>query len=146
MRRMAIQKWKGALRGELVKIGARLVSHTRRPVVELAEVSVRRDLFAQILSPIRRLPPVPTWGPPCVAVLAAQPVVFTDPEVPSRLVSSLGINPGSRERHEYCPNRLHEGELAGKAGVCGSHSEFGHRIGVSRPTTGERPLDMGNSG
>ena len=48
------------LREKLVKIGARLVRHARRLVLQLAEVAVTRDLFAQILSRIRRLPPVPT--------------------------------------------------------------------------------------
>ena len=48
------------LREELVKIGARLVPHARRLILEMAEVAVTRDLFGQILSRIRRLSPVPT--------------------------------------------------------------------------------------
>ena len=48
------------LREKLVKIGARLIRHARRLVLQLAEVTVTRDLFAQILSRIRRLTPVPT--------------------------------------------------------------------------------------
>ena len=48
------------LREKRVKIGARLIRHARRLVLQLAEVTVTRDLFAQILSRIRRLTPVPT--------------------------------------------------------------------------------------
>ena len=48
------------LREKLVKSGARLVRHARRLVFQLAEVAVTRDLFAQILSRIRLLTPVPT--------------------------------------------------------------------------------------
>ena len=49
-----------SLRERLVKIGARLTRHARRLVLQMAEVAVTRDLFAQILSRIRRLTPVPT--------------------------------------------------------------------------------------
>ena len=48
------------LRERLVKIGARLTRHARRLVLQMAEVAVTRDLFAQILSPIPLLSPVPT--------------------------------------------------------------------------------------
>ena len=48
------------LREKLVKIGARLIRHARRLVLQLAEVAVTRDLLAQILSRIRLLTPVPT--------------------------------------------------------------------------------------
>ena len=48
------------LRERLVKIGARLTRHARQLVLQLAEVTVTRDLFAQILSRIRSLSPVPT--------------------------------------------------------------------------------------
>ena len=47
------------LREKLVKIGARLTRHARRLVLQLAEVTVTRDLFAQILSRIRHLKLVP---------------------------------------------------------------------------------------
>jgi len=47
-------------REKLVKIGARLTRHARRLVLHMAEVAVTRDLFAQILSRIRRLTPGPT--------------------------------------------------------------------------------------
>jgi len=48
------------LRERLVKIGARLTRTARRLVLQMAEVAVTRDLFAQILSHIRLLSPVPT--------------------------------------------------------------------------------------
>ena len=48
------------LREKLVKIGARLVRHARRLLLQMAEVVVTRDLFAQTLSRIRLLSPVPT--------------------------------------------------------------------------------------
>ena len=48
------------LREKLVKIGAWLTRHARRLGLQLAEVTVTRDLFAQILSRIRLLSPVPT--------------------------------------------------------------------------------------
>jgi hypothetical protein len=46
------------LREKLVKIRARLTRHARL-VLQMAEVAVTRDLFAQILSRIRHLKPVP---------------------------------------------------------------------------------------
>jgi len=48
------------LREKSVKSGARLVRHARRLVLQMAEVAVTRDLFAQILSRIKLLTPVPT--------------------------------------------------------------------------------------
>ena len=48
------------LREKLVKIGARLVRHARRLVLQMAEVAVPRELFEQILSRIRMLSPTPT--------------------------------------------------------------------------------------
>ena len=48
------------LREKLVKIGARLTHHARRLVLQMAEVTVTRDLWGQILSRSRRLTPVPT--------------------------------------------------------------------------------------
>ena len=47
------------LREKLMKMGARLVQHARRLVFQMAEVAVTRDLFAQILTCIRLLSPVP---------------------------------------------------------------------------------------
>ena len=49
-----------SLRERLVKIGARLTRHARRLVLQMAEVAITRDLFAQILSRITHLKPVPT--------------------------------------------------------------------------------------
>ncbi len=49
-----------SLREGLVKIGARLTRHARRLVLQMAEVAITRDLFAQILDRIRSLSPVPT--------------------------------------------------------------------------------------
>ena len=40
--------------------GATLIRHARRLVLQMAEVAVPRDLFAQILTRIRLLSPVPT--------------------------------------------------------------------------------------
>ena len=48
------------LREKLVKIGARLTRHARSLVLQMAEVAVTRDLFAQILCRIRHLTPAPT--------------------------------------------------------------------------------------
>ena len=50
-----------SLREKLIKIGARLVSHGRYVAFQLAEVSVSRQMFAEILSLIGRLraPPAP---------------------------------------------------------------------------------------
>jgi hypothetical protein len=47
------------LREKLVKIGARIVRHGRYVVFQLAEVAVRRPLFAEILRRIDRLRPRP---------------------------------------------------------------------------------------
>ena len=49
-----------SLRERLVKTGARLVRHSRRLLVQMAEVAVTRDSFAQILARIRLLSPVST--------------------------------------------------------------------------------------
>jgi hypothetical protein len=46
--------------GEAGEDRARLTRHARRLVLQMAEVAITRDLFAQILSRIRRLSPVPT--------------------------------------------------------------------------------------
>jgi hypothetical protein len=48
------------LREKLVKIGARLTCHAPQVVLQMAEVAVTRDLFAQILSRTKHLKPVPT--------------------------------------------------------------------------------------
>jgi hypothetical protein len=48
-----------ALVGFVLAVGARLVRHARRLVFQLAEVSLTRKMFAQILGRIRQLEPVP---------------------------------------------------------------------------------------
>ena len=50
-----------SLREKLIKIGAKVVSHGRYVIFQLAEVSVKRQMFAEILSLIGRLraPPAP---------------------------------------------------------------------------------------
>ena len=65
LRRLALPpemaRWRlTTLREKLVKIGARLVRPARRLLLQMAEVAVTRDLFAQILSLIRLLTPGPT--------------------------------------------------------------------------------------
>jgi hypothetical protein len=47
------------LREELIKIGAKVVSHGRYVAFQLAEVAVPRQMFADILSPIARLRAAP---------------------------------------------------------------------------------------
>jgi hypothetical protein len=46
---------------ELIKIGAKVVSHGRYVTFQMAEVAAPRQMFAEILSPIARLslPPAP---------------------------------------------------------------------------------------
>ena len=48
-----------SLRERLIKIGAKVVSHGRYVTFQLAEVSVSRQMFADILSLITRLRPPP---------------------------------------------------------------------------------------
>jgi hypothetical protein len=47
------------MREKLVKIGAKVVEHSRYVIFQMAEVAVPRVLFEQILRRIRRLRPVP---------------------------------------------------------------------------------------
>jgi len=47
------------LRERLVKIGAKLVRHARQLIFQMAEVAVRKALFAQILHRIWALAPAP---------------------------------------------------------------------------------------
>ncbi len=49
-----------SLRERLIKIGARLVRHARRLVLQMAEVSITRALFGELLERIWGLAPVPT--------------------------------------------------------------------------------------
>ncbi len=48
-----------ALKEKLIKIGAKVVSHTRYVVFHMAEVAIPRDLFADILRMIAELRPPP---------------------------------------------------------------------------------------
>jgi hypothetical protein len=64
MRTLAVPKtaqpWSlTSLREKLIKIGAEVVSHGRYVTFQLAEVSVSRQMFAEILSLIGRLRPPP---------------------------------------------------------------------------------------
>jgi hypothetical protein len=56
----AINDWSlRSLQVKLIKMGGRIVRHTRRVVFQLAEVAVSRDLFAAILGRIAGLCPSP---------------------------------------------------------------------------------------
>jgi hypothetical protein len=43
------------LREKLIKIGAKVVTHSRHVIFQMAEVAVPRELFAAVLTRIRRL-------------------------------------------------------------------------------------------
>jgi len=51
-----------SLRENLIKIGAKVVSHGRYVTFQMAEVAVPRQMFADILALIARL-----WAPPASA-------------------------------------------------------------------------------
>ncbi len=56
----SVKQWSlTTLREKLVKIGAKVVEHSRYVIFRLAEVAVPRVLFEQILTKIRQLRPVP---------------------------------------------------------------------------------------
>jgi hypothetical protein len=58
-----IQGWAlTTLREKLIKIGAKVVRHSRHVIFQLAEVAVQRKLFAAILSRIDRLRPACASG------------------------------------------------------------------------------------
>jgi len=64
LRRLALPKsvkdWSmRTLKDKLVKIGAKVVRHSRYVVFQMAEVAVPRTLFYEILERIKRLKPVP---------------------------------------------------------------------------------------
>ncbi len=66
LRRLAlprsIRHWSlTTLREKLVKIGARIVKHSRYFIFQLAEVAVPAELFAAILGRIHGLVPMPTY-------------------------------------------------------------------------------------
>jgi hypothetical protein len=59
-----IKEWSlTSLREKLIKIGAKLVSHGRYVVFQVAEVAVTRRLFADILRLIAELRPPPDPSP-----------------------------------------------------------------------------------
>ena len=65
LRRLAlprsIRHWSLTTLGEkLVKIGAKVVRHSRYVIFQLADVAVPRQLFAAILGRIQQLAPAPT--------------------------------------------------------------------------------------
>jgi hypothetical protein len=45
---------------KLIKIGAKVISHSRRTIFQMAEVAVSKGLFAALLERIRSLAAVPT--------------------------------------------------------------------------------------
>ena len=47
------------VRDRLIKIGGKIVRHGRYVTFQMAEIAVPRDLFADILSRIKRLRPKP---------------------------------------------------------------------------------------
>jgi hypothetical protein len=52
----AVRHWTlTTLREKLIKIGAKVVSHSRKIVFQMAEVAVPREMFRAILEAIRRL-------------------------------------------------------------------------------------------
>jgi len=56
----SVKQWSlTTMREKLVKIGAKVVEHSRYVIFQMAEVAVPRVLFEQILRRIRRLRPVP---------------------------------------------------------------------------------------
>jgi len=56
----SVKRWSLiTLRDKFTKIAAKVASHSRYIVFQLAEVAVPRDLFEDILTRIRRLHPVP---------------------------------------------------------------------------------------
>ena len=60
----AAERWSlTSLKEKLIKIGARLISHGRYVVIQMAEVAVPRALFAEILGLIAGLRPKPPPAP-----------------------------------------------------------------------------------
>ena len=60
----AVAHWSlTSLREKFVKIGAKIVTHARYVMFQMAEVAVPRDLFSDILRLIAELRPPPTAAP-----------------------------------------------------------------------------------
>jgi len=62
LRRLALPRWVkhwslATLREKLIKIGAKVVTHARYVIFQMAEVAAPRRLFRAILERIRRLRP-----------------------------------------------------------------------------------------
>jgi hypothetical protein len=53
----------GARRSDTIKIGAKVVSHGRYVVFQMAEVTIRRQMFQEILRLIAELRPQPPPAP-----------------------------------------------------------------------------------
>ena len=52
----SVKQWSlRTLRDKLVKIGAKVISHSRYVIFQMAEVAIPRTLFQEILDRIRRL-------------------------------------------------------------------------------------------
>ena len=60
LRRNVMRAALATLREKLVKIGAKVVRHSRYMIFRLAEVAIPRALFAAILSRIEQPAPAPT--------------------------------------------------------------------------------------
>ena len=68
LRRLALPKtvkdWSlRTLKEKLIKIGAKVVRHSKYVIFQMAEVAVPRELFAAILERIQRLRAVASMGP-----------------------------------------------------------------------------------
>jgi len=60
----AVKQWSlTSLREKLIKIGAKIVSHGRYVIFQMAEVAVPRELFQDILRLIAELRPPPAATP-----------------------------------------------------------------------------------
>jgi len=60
-RKLAVKHWSlTTLREKLIKIGAKVVAHSRYAIFQMAEVAIPRGLFRAILERIRRLRPPET--------------------------------------------------------------------------------------
>ena len=56
----AVEHWSlTTLQNKLIKIGAKVVRHSRTVTFQLSEVAIPKSLFAEILRLIDRLRPVP---------------------------------------------------------------------------------------
>ena len=56
----AVKHWSLSVQVKLIKMGGRLVRHSRRLIFQLSEVSVPQQLFQGVLDRIGRLSPAPS--------------------------------------------------------------------------------------